>query len=494
MTVSILFFLSNVSFFKSKRSTQNHLARRCSSFHFPVSLRRCLISSLTCSFDTLSLAFSLSLTRLQQQAIMTFARFSVLAAVAVMTAGGAVAFTPAIPLQHQQHAAARSSPSSSSSSSSSTRLYISSYKGVSSTTSSFAFGGATSIGTLDKGNPENQVQNYLKEPAAVEARSNLDGCILVSGLVNSKDNAQRTDQFLFDLLNNQDSAFEFTKIVALVNDEKRAKKRLLSRSARYTGLLDKLQVVAAASENALPTLEQLEGVKSWLAYIDKSTLPVGVGLLEQCQAVAERAQAAPSVENVAILLTQANNLDAASCQAVVDLLKRDDSKTVYTIVAVGEIQDNVPEGRHAYQFEPFGSENGTLPDTAVFSRDESYRMICELLQLAAGKNTAYSFAEVYNVNVTAVRLIKGLREAGYARPQEIDYMIRGGVQVRVFQIYRLYFVVFMRERERRYKVLLHSVFEFLFSHTHTQFVALVASFSLSLVALYFFIFLVYSCL
>ena len=407
-----------------------------------------------CPFFMLDIEPGHSSTTTTTMALTTRTSLLAAAAVSLMTALNAAAFAP-LPQPQQHH--------SSSTTSTTTALYISSYKGVSSTTSSFAFGGATSIGTLDKGNPENQVQNYLKEPTAVEARSNLDGTILVSGLVNSPDVA-RKDQFLFDLLNNQDSAFEFTKIVALVNDEKRAKKRLLSRSARYTGLLDKLEVVSAVSENALPTLEQLNGVKSWLAYIDKSTLPSGDGgsLLEQCTAVAERAQAAPSVENVAILLTQANNLDASACQAVVDALKKDDSKTVYTIVAVGELQDDVPEGRHAYQFEPFGSENGTLPDGAVFSRDESYRMITELLQLAAGKNVAYSFAEVYNPNVTAVRLVKGLREAGYARPQEIDYMIRGGVQVRV-----IYCIIVVNERASSLEMLSFDwpfLELFLFSH------------------------------
>jgi hypothetical protein len=37
------------------------------------------------------------------------------------------------------------------------------------------------------------VQAYLEEPAAVEARSNVDGTCLVSGCVNDKD---RTDQFI----------------------------------------------------------------------------------------------------------------------------------------------------------------------------------------------------------------------------------------------------------------------------------------------------------
>ena len=81
--------------------------------------------------------------------------------------------------------------------------------------------------------PERYIQDYLPEPGPVEARSNIDGTVLVSGLVNHKD---RTDQFLFDLINHEDSAFEFKNITAFVDDAAFAKKRLLSRSARYTGL------------------------------------------------------------------------------------------------------------------------------------------------------------------------------------------------------------------------------------------------------------------
>ena len=143
------------------------------------------------------------------------------------------------------------------------------------------------------------------------------------------------------------------------------------------------------------------------------------------------------MENVALLLVNANELAAAECQAVVDKFKsisdarssNDDAKDLaYTVVAVGKLEEH-PEGREAYQFEPFGSDEGVLPSKAIFSRQESYRMITELLQLEAGSGQALSFAEVYNVNATNVKLVKGLREAGYARPQEIDHMIRKGPEV-----------------------------------------------------------------
>jgi len=274
-----------------------------------------------------------------------------------------------------------------------------------------------------KEDPEKNVQAYLKEPEAVEARDNIDGTCMVSGVVRSKD---RTDQFIFDLLNHEESAFEFDKIVAFVDNQAFAKKRLLSRSARYTGLLDKLDFVEAKSEGALPELDQLEGVKSWVAYFD------GPDMLDQVKKAAALAKEASTVENLAILLGNANELDAASCQSALDALKGDPALT-YTLVAVGKLEDR-PEGNQCYQYKDFGTEEAVLPAKAVFSRDESYRMITELLQLECGTNRALTFAEVYNANITEYKLVKGLRQAGYARPQEIDHMIREGPEVRVLLI------------------------------------------------------------
>jgi hypothetical protein len=271
-------------------------------------------------------------------------------------------------------------------------------------------------------NPATKIQSYLPPPGAVEARANIDGTVLVSGLVKEK---ERTDQFIFDLLNNEESAFEFSKIVAFVDDSKFANKRLLSRSARYSGLLDKLEFIQAVAPGALPDASQLEGVKSWIAVLENDP-----DMLATCQQIAAVAKSAPSLENIAILLTGATELDAAACQQVVADLKSNEQKQSYTLVAVGKLEEHA-EGKVPYQYRAFGTADGTIPANAIYSRDESLRMMTELLQLECGVNTAYAFAEVYNGNQTEAKLVKGLREGGYARPQEIDFMMRDGPQVSI---------------------------------------------------------------
>lgn len=278
-------------------------------------------------------------------------------------------------------------------------------------------GGAKSAEDMDSKNIEKNIQAYLKSPDSVEARSNIDGTVMVSGLVKSK---ERTDQFIFDLLNHEESAFEFTKIVAFVDDVSFAKKRLLSRSARYTGLLNKLDFAQASSAGSLPTKEQLEGVKSWVAYFDQGDL------LASVQEVAAVAKEASSVENVAILLANAVDLDSAAASSAVQALK--DSGKKYTLVAVGKLEDHA-EGKIPYSFKDLDSAEGVLPSDAIFSRDEAMRMITECLQLECGVDRALAFSEVYDVNATEAKLVKGLREAGYARPQEIDHMLRDGPAV-----------------------------------------------------------------
>lgn len=273
---------------------------------------------------------------------------------------------------------------------------------------------------VENRNPAENVVGYLQEPQAVEARSSIDETCLVSGLVKSQ---ERTDQFIFDLLNNEESAFEFRKIIAFVNDQAFAKKRLLSRSARYTGLLDKLDFMEASSPNALPTVEQLQGVKSWVAYVDPEQ--GGDSAIDQIKAIANTAQSVNSLVNLAILVVEGSELDVSKSNEALEALKQ--SNKVYTLVVVGKVEDR-PEGKEFYQFKEFGTEEAVLPAKSTFSREESLRMITELLQLEAGANKALAFAEVYNANKTEAKLIRGLRQAGYARPQEIDHMLRDGVE------------------------------------------------------------------
>ena len=280
--------------------------------------------------------------------------------------------------------------------------------------------------SADNANPEKNIQSYIEEPDGIDPRAKLEGTIMVSGYVNEK---ERTDQYIFDLINHEDSAFEFKKIVAFVNDAKFAKKRLLSRSSRYSGLLDKLDFSEAASEGALPTVDQLEGINSWLASVESKG-----DMIEQIKSIAALAKDASSLDNLSVMVTNAAG-DVTSAEdraAAVQALK--DTGKEYTLLVVGKIEDR-DEGKLPYKFRAFDSEideDASLPEDAVFSREEAMRMVTETLQLDSGANKALTFSEVTDSNTTEAKLIKGLREAGYARCQEIDHMLRNGTEVSIF--------------------------------------------------------------
>ena len=261
----------------------------------------------------------------------------------------------------------------------------------------------------------------MKKPGPIYVRSNLDGKALVSGLVRTPD---RTDQLMFDLLNQEESQFKFEKIIAFVDDAAFAKKRLLSRSARYTGLLDKLDFIQAVSPGALPTTEQLEGVNSWVHYIDSEP-----NMLDIVKEIGKLAKSAPSMKNVAVVLAGAINLEIDACKSAVESLAENAAYN-YTLVAVGKLTDT-PEGVHCYEWVDIGSENATLKSVEEFSREESCRLCAELLQLDVGRDRAIMFAELFNETYAETKLVKGLREAGYSRAQEIDHMIREGPQAAV---------------------------------------------------------------
>lgn len=286
--------------------------------------------------------------------------------------------------------------------SSSTRLFISSW------------------GMKDKRKPADpdpavKIQSYLKMPEPVASRDNLDGKVVVSGWVKTK---ERSDQTIFDLLNDEESAFDFSSIVAFVDDAKFAKKRLISRSARYTGLLDKLDFEEAESPGALPTVSQLEGAKSWVADAQ--------GDVGKVIEIVNIAQQVSSLKNVNILLANAQDMqDVAEAKKAVAALEAMDDSKAYSLVVVGAITED-PAGRSPYQIRDFGTEEGLLFANATYSRDESLRMLTDCFALQSSASKAFVLSEVHNVNQTEAKLIRGLREGGYSRPQELDHMITKG--------------------------------------------------------------------
>jgi len=304
------------------------------------------------------------------------------------------------PHQTQTYSATTGKPTTRS-----TRLFISSW-GVK---------GPPSKWKEVEADPSVKIQSYLHAPEPVASRPNLDGKVLVSGWVNAK---ERTDQTVFDFLNHEDSAFQFSTIVAFVDDAKFAKKRLISRSARYTGLLDILEFEQAETIGALPTVAQLEGVKSWVVNVE--------GDVGRVLEVVERAQAVASLENVSILLSGAQEVqDVEEAKKAVAALEGMDDSKAYSLVVVGAISE-AAEGSSPYQLKEFGTDEGLLLSNATYSRDESLRMLTDCFALASGAKKTFVFSEVHDVNQTETKLIRGLREGGYSRPQELDHMITKG--------------------------------------------------------------------
>jgi len=274
--------------------------------------------------------------------------------------------------------------------------------------------------------PSEKIVAYLKEPEPVLPRSNLDGTVLVSGWVDS---TERTDQTVFDLLNDvEDTAFRFKTISAFVNDAKFAKKRLISRSARYTGLLDKFNFVEAEEKGGLPTKEQLDGVQCWVANASN-----GADGLTRIKAIVERAaEVSSTLENLSILVTGGQEVqDAQEMKNTVDDLKKtcEENDIAFTLIVLGAISESA-EG-FPYEIVDFHNENTTdaqliLPSNATYSRDEGLRLVTHIMGMDSGKNKALVFKEMHDVNATESKLIRGLREGGYSRSQEIDHMLTKG--------------------------------------------------------------------
>merc|ERR1712008_104444 len=127
-----------------------------------------------------------------------------------------------------------------------------------------------------------------------------------------------------------------------------------------------------------------------------------------------------------ILLANAQDMqDVAEAKKAVAALDAMGDSKAYSLVVVGAITED-PAGSTAYQIRDFGTEEGLLLANATYSRDESLRMLTDCFALQSSASKAFVLSEVHNVNQTETKLIRGLREGGYSRPQELDHMITKG--------------------------------------------------------------------
>lgn len=262
-----------------------------------------------------------------------------------------------------------------------------------------------------------RVMGYLSEVQAPTAvRDDLGTSVMISGFDPADPSAMET----LDFLNTEESPhFPFTKIVAHVEDMKVAKKRLIGRHARYTGLLDKLDF---SEGTTLPSVEQLADISSWVVH-------VAGGDMSKLADIADAAEKADSVKNVAILVSGAQGVGGNALREAEELLKGKATTFAYTLLVVPEWNDE-PEASCAFDIVNATDVAGApFAEGESFSRAESLRIVTECLAIekAAGKCVVANASK--DPTSLEYMLIQGMREIGYNRLEEIEHMVASGVKV-----------------------------------------------------------------
>lgn len=190
----------------------------------------------------------------------------------------------------------------------------------------------------------------------------------------------------------------FTKIVAVCPDVASARKRLMGRSARYTGLLDVLEFAAS-------TEASLEGADAVLAFN-----------VSPSDAAAQAAAA--KAAGVKHLVLVARGEGPADFSAAVAALEGSD--TAYTFFQAG---DFLP-GREGGGLAVSPASEGASCVGGV-CREDVIRAAAESFFLLPAKDKAF----VMNAgDAVALEYQRGLRSKGYTRDQEMGFLLTGGYQ------------------------------------------------------------------
>eukprot|EP00640_Fibrocapsa_japonica_P001654 CAMPEP_0113939172 /NCGR_PEP_ID=MMETSP1339-20121228/5534_1 /TAXON_ID=94617 /ORGANISM="Fibrocapsa japonica" /LENGTH=477 /DNA_ID=CAMNT_0000942595 /DNA_START=134 /DNA_END=1567 /DNA_ORIENTATION=+ /assembly_acc=CAM_ASM_000762 len=232
----------------------------------------------------------------------------------------------------------------------------------------------------------------------LDLEEDIGESVLVSGFLKDKDS---TDQFVFDVLHDQGV---WKKIVACSSDVASAKKRLISRQSRYSGLSDVLDFAEAEALDEEKMKEILKDVDSWLCYCDESELMKQVEIakasdLKCLTVVCEAPTYSPHVKG-AVAALEASDLR-------------------YTFVRVDGVRDG-PEGESlaVKSWDEEIQHEGKFP--TEITRDDLVRTTAESFVIPKTKNRAISLLGGSNVNM---KYLKYLRGQGATRRQEIGELM-----------------------------------------------------------------------
>merc|ERR1711871_324880 len=216
----------------------------------------------------------------------------------------------------------------------------------------------------------------------------------VSGFFND---ATRSDQRVLDVLHAQNV---WGAIVAFSDDMVANKKRLMSRSARYSGLLGVLRFGELNSGDVATSLENAE-VQAWLAF-DVAPTEVGPTL--------QAAIKAKTVERVVV---------AATGPVPDDQLKVVEGEDIdWSVVSfdVAALADDLPEGG------PLAVDRDSQDLASAISRDDACRVVAEAFVLEPATKKRFV---VSNGGEMSALYLRSLREQGFSRRAELGKLIQG---------------------------------------------------------------------
>lgn len=259
--------------------------------------------------------------------------------------------------------------------------------------------------------------------------------------------------------------FQFEKIILSIQGEegaKEAKKRVISRESRYSGLLDKL--VIEAEESLMPAKERMEGVSSWIVRLDAGETA------EMLPKVSELAKGAADLKNLFVLVEGVDSM--AGTVEGWEAFVQGGNSFKSTLLAVGELYDEGSAGRFYHIGKFMGDDKSSIEFTNADAtapkmlRSDAYLKLANLLALNVSSDTAlgaYEYApetirtihesipearkkineeskEVDDVPEEdewkqvkyANRLVRAMRETGFSRLAELDVILGKGVDVSAY--------------------------------------------------------------
>eukprot|EP00549_Striatella_unipunctata_P020075 CAMPEP_0118711768 /NCGR_PEP_ID=MMETSP0800-20121206/24328_1 /TAXON_ID=210618 ORGANISM="Striatella unipunctata, Strain CCMP2910" /NCGR_SAMPLE_ID=MMETSP0800 /ASSEMBLY_ACC=CAM_ASM_000638 /LENGTH=370 /DNA_ID=CAMNT_0006616513 /DNA_START=148 /DNA_END=1263 /DNA_ORIENTATION=+ len=275
-------------------------------------------------------------------------------------------------------------------------------------------------------NPAEDMVTYFGKPKSVQRRAELGSKVLVSGL--------RTFEPAYSLLHSpEEKVFEFDSVTAMVENEEAARKTMISRTARYSGLLDVLQFLEfQEGETLLPTVEQLkEGAFStWLAHVPLDD-DNRQELIQKVYKIADLALAASdTLRNVAVLVSHGGLLKVEDTNEMMDRFGAVSEKLGYSVVIVPRLS-NAPGNYYPYMVEKLGNEDDDkfmLDYRERMSGEEACRLVTDVLSLETGRGGTMVMRELDTFELIDAQFIDAMREAGYSRSQEMNYLLDQGIK------------------------------------------------------------------